>query len=448
MEANMKKWRTIGPISEKDRIVYQNILGSLVIRGGSLLLSFFTMPGYLHYFQDQGILGVWYTVLSVLTWVLNFDLGIGNGLRNTLSGAIARGDDREAQACISSAYRMTGGCVMALGILGIVLFPRWDWNRIFGIDRQLVSPAALLWVIQCTYLGILLQFFLRLICSVLYAMQKSAVNNLLSLSTTLLMLLCLWTMPDKGPEENLKQFSAAYLFFSNLPPTVATVALFCGPLKNCRPRFSTVSRGHSGGVIRLGGAFFACQILYMLIANTNEFLITRYAGPESVVQYQIYYRLFSLGSMVFTLALTPVWSAVSRAVAQGDHPWLRSLYRRLRVLSVFGVCCEFLLIVFLQWLIDLWLGDAAIRVNYGHALLFAAFGGTMLVQGALSTIANGMGKLNIQIVFYAAGFLAKAVLVPVFIRWNGSWAAIVAVNVLILLPYCIAQKRQLDKLLR
>ena len=196
MEANMKKWRTIGPISEKDRIVYQNILGSLVIRGGSLLLSFFTMPGYLHYFQDQRILGVWYTVLSVLTWVLNFDLGIGNGLRNTLSGAIARGDDREAQACISSAYRMTGGCVMALGILGMVLIPRWDWNRIFGIDRQLVSPAALLWVVQCTYLGILLQFFLRLICSVLYAMQKSAVNNLLSLSTTLLMLLCLWTMPD------------------------------------------------------------------------------------------------------------------------------------------------------------------------------------------------------------------------------------------------------------
>ena len=130
----------------------------------------------------------------------------------------------------------------------------------------------------------------------------------------------------------------------------------------------------------------------MLIANTNEFFITQYTGPEMVVEYQIYNKLFTLGSMLFGLALTPIWSVVSKAIAENDTPWLKSLYRKLKLLSWFGIFCEFLIIAVLQFVINIWLAEEAIQVNYLYATIFAVFGASMIYQCMLSSIANGMGK--------------------------------------------------------
>ena len=74
-------------ISEKNTIIYKNVIGAFAVKGASLILSLFTMPAYMRFFEDEQILGVWFTLLSVLSWILNFDLGIGNGLRNNLTSA-------------------------------------------------------------------------------------------------------------------------------------------------------------------------------------------------------------------------------------------------------------------------------------------------------------------------------------------------------------------------
>lgn len=443
----MKMSFQIKQIAEKDAIVYRNVLGAFAIKGLSLFLSLFTLPAYMRFFQDQRVLGVWYTVLSVVTWVLNFDLGIGNGLRNRLSEALARKNTAEAKAYISSAYWIIGKVVLVLTALGLLVIPQCNWNRLFNVPPELISADTLTWVVQCTFLAIALQFFLRLISSVLYAMQKSAINHVISLCTTLLMLVLLWLMPQYGPEKSLKLFSLSYLFFSNAPLAAATVILFCGPLRDCRPRRGSISREKAKSVMSLGGLFFACQITYMLIANTNEFFISQYTGPENVVEYQIYYRLFGLGGMLFSLALTPIWSVVSRAIAEKDFLWLRGLYKKLRRLTWAGVLAEFLLIGFLQLFIDLWLGQKAIRVNYIYAMVFASFGAVMLFQSTFSAIANGIGAVKLQAICYAAGFCVKLLIIPAGCRLYPSWVIVVAANVLVLIPYCFLQKRQLDKLL-
>lgn len=435
-------------LTEKDLIVYKNVFAAFTIKGLALCLSLFMMPAYMRFFEDQSVLGVWYTILSVLSWILSFDLGIGNGLRNKLSVTIAQNDAEETRAYVSSAYWMVGKIVLIAAAVGMLLLPLLDWNALFNISAELVGSSTMTYAVGCAFIGILLQFFLRLISSVIYAMQKSAVNDLLALGTSVLQLLFLLIAPNGGVEQNLRMFSTAYIVFANLPLLMATFVIFGVQLKDSRPHYRYVEKEKTRSVLSLGGVFFLCQVLYMLIANTNEFFITQYTGPEMVVEYQIYNKLFTLGSMLFGLALTPIWSVVSKAIAENDTPWLKSLYRKLKLLSWFGIFCEFLIIAVLQFVINIWLAEEAIQVNYLYATIFAVFGASMIYQCMLSSIANGMGKVKTQVVCYGIGFVLKFAIIHIGIMWTGSWIVVVLANALITVAYCVAQKIILDRMLK
>lgn len=80
----MKVWNKYKHLGENSKIVIKNVFESFVVKGLSLIVSFATTPLFIKYFNDNMVLGVWYTLLSVLIWFLNFDLGLGNGIRNNL----------------------------------------------------------------------------------------------------------------------------------------------------------------------------------------------------------------------------------------------------------------------------------------------------------------------------------------------------------------------------
>ena len=217
----------------RNRLIIKNVAASFLIKGGALLLALLTMPAYMRYFENQQILGMWFTILSVLTWVLNFDMGLGNGLRNHLVGAIAENDSMKIKKYISSAYAMIFGIVAVLLIISHVCFPFVNWNTVFNVSQAAISREVLLETVQIVFTGILLQFLLRLITSVLYALQKSAIPSLLSLITTAIILVFVLTVNSGSVEENLKMLAYANVIAVNLPLLIASIVVFRTNLKSC-----------------------------------------------------------------------------------------------------------------------------------------------------------------------------------------------------------------------
>jgi hypothetical protein len=70
----------------------KNILLMLVIRGGSILISFFLVPLTINYVNPTRY-GVWITLSSIISWFSFFDIGFGNGLRNKFAEAVAKGEN-------------------------------------------------------------------------------------------------------------------------------------------------------------------------------------------------------------------------------------------------------------------------------------------------------------------------------------------------------------------
>lgn len=435
-------------MAAKDKIIYINVLGAFAVKGASLLVSLFTMPAYMRFFTDQQILGVWFTMLSVLTWILNFDLGVGNGLRNKLVEALTSNDRNAAREYISSAYFLIGLLMLLLLGVGYYAIPYCQWHSFFNISGNTISDNVLISAVRNVYISILLQFFLRLVTAILYALQKSSVNNFITLIISLLQLIFALIAPTRSSEESLSLFSVAYIFCANVPLAVATVVVFVTSLKDIRPSWRFVRKDRAQQVLSLGGVFFICQLLYMFITATDEFFISRYTGPANVVEYQIYNKVFSLFSTIFLLAITPIWSAVSKAAAENDYLWMKKLNKNLLKMSALIAILEFLMLPFSQLLINIWLGSQAIQVNYWYAACFAFYGSMMVLQSSVSTIGNGLGMLNIQAICYAIGLAFKFLIIHFGIASTGLWIMVTLANGMILIPYCIAQEISIKRLIK
>ena len=212
--------------SAKNEIIYRNVLGAFGVKGVALVISLYTMPAYMKYFDNQQILGVWFTIVSIMSWILNFDLGIGNGLRNHLTAVLVREDYSAAKEYISSSYWLIGIIVAVFTLMGYTLMPIVAWNDIFNVETSIVSKDTMLVVVRIVFVGMMLQFFLRLITSILYALQKAAINNLIALTTSILQLLFALVAPQMETEKSLVLFAVAYVFCANIPLIIATIIVF------------------------------------------------------------------------------------------------------------------------------------------------------------------------------------------------------------------------------
>jgi len=162
----------------------KQIKRSIVFRGISALLSFATLPITIKYLGKETF-GVWSTMFATLTWVTIFDLGIGNGLRNKVAEATAEHDYIRAEEYISSGYTMLAIIISLIWALGTIAAYFTPWQSIFNTTS--IAPHALMVCIQISICGLLLNFWLGLITSILGALQKTstaafgqAISNLLS----------------------------------------------------------------------------------------------------------------------------------------------------------------------------------------------------------------------------------------------------------------------------
>ena len=432
-------------LNENTKVIAKNVLGAFTIKGISILVTFITTPLFITYFNENTtILGLWYTLLSVLIWFLNFDLGIGNGIRNNLVEALAINDFDKARRIISSGMFAVGLITIILSIVGFSIISAVELQSFFNVSSNIISPSALLLSTVYVFIAVMLRFFLTTITSVFYALQMSAINNLLALCVSVLQLLYVIFAEFNSPEHALINVSFAYIFLSNVPVLVAGLIIFSTKLKQCRPSFKYVEKYYIRAVVHVGFLFFLCQILYMLIANTNEFFVTNLFGSEFTSEYTFYYRLATLGTLIVSLALTPVWSMVTKAQKQGNYVWLSQLYRYIKFAGLVILIIQLLIVPFFPFLMRTWLGEGVVIVNHLTSIAFALFGAVFTYAAMLSTIANGLTMMRVQTICYLLAVVAKVALLYAFSSYV-SWIFVVWLNILVLIPYIVAQQISLNK---
>jgi len=403
----LKNFLTTG--QERSIIAKKNILGSLIIKGLSIVISLVVVPLTLNYLNPSNY-GIWLVLSSMVMWLSFFDIGFTQGLRNKFAVAKAKGDIQLARSYISTAYYYISIIFIIVWIVLFIVRKLVNWHSLLNIpikDEQQISTLA---VIILTYLC--LQFVLRIINTVLIADQNPAKSSFLDLLGQLISLVIIFLL-TKFTKGSLIYLGLAVGISQIIVLVFGTLFLFNNKYKIYRPSFKYIKNEYAKDLLNLGIKFFVPQIASIIQYQSASFLIAHYFNTEQVTSYNIAYKYFFTLQMVFMILLTPLWSGVTDAYHKGDFTWIKNVVKKyLLVLVPFVLAGGFMLALSAQ-VYDLWLGKNVIHIAFSISFLCYIYLSTFMFSSIFVSVINGVGALTIQFItsiVTSIGFIALSMI--------------------------------------
>jgi O-antigen/teichoic acid export membrane protein len=273
------------------------------------------------------------------------------------------------------------------------------------------------------------------------------ITNVLALIQNSSLLLFLNNVSPDSAERNIIVLAWANVICISLPDIIATVIAFSTKLRDIRPSIFFFNKEYAKSIFSLGLTFFLIQFLGLFTAQIDIF-ITRIFSSADVVEFQIYNRIFSLITLLFTLAMAPLWSAVTKAVAQKRYVWIKKLFKLIFLLSIILSLLIVAIIPILGFIFKLWLGSSAPTVNLSYAFIMAFYSSVVVFCTAWGTISMGMNIVKPYLITRGIAVLLKIPLTYALSSVLNNWSSVIFAIVLIHIPEAVATPFIVYKILK
>ena len=370
----------------------KNILYSFIFKGYAMFIQFALVPITLNYL-DKFNYGIWLVLAAILEWFSYFDIGIGHGLRNKLSEALASDDLTLAKIFTSTSYALVTIIFTGFILIFVLINPYLDWASILNVSSS--QAVELSEVVLFVFIFFCIRFILSLITPVIYAKQDPALNSFMGpLGSTL----------SLGAVILLSKFVTGSLFwiamiFSASPLLIMILfsfILYAKRYHDIVPSIKFVKFQYSYKLLGLGINFFIIHISMLVLFSSANIVITQLYGPEEVTVYNIAHRYFTIGVMISGMVTLPYWSTFTEAYFKNDIPWIRKSIRKLNLVSLLLISGLVLSFILSNFLIDFWVGDT-IKVPTLMKISLSVNVAIQLLAAPYNIFINGVSKVKLQL---------------------------------------------------
>lgn len=422
-----------GRSKERYRRVVLTAISSLSARGVTALTMLISVPLTVSYLGAERY-GMWMAISSLIAMLSFADMGIGNGLVNSIADANGRDDREEAIGYVSSAFFMLLGVALTLLLGFSILYRLVSWPTLFGVVSARaageVGPAVAMLV-----LCFLINIPLGVVERVRMGYQEGFANSI-------------WQ--SLGNLGGLGFVLLAIRLEAGLPWLVLAmagtpvVAMICNAVEQfgrrrpwLRPRLDRTDRETALKLFNVGALFFVLQILTAVGLASDNMIIARIHGLPKVAGYSVVQKLYSL-ALLPQFLVAPLWPAFSEALARREYGWARqALHRGVWISIGLAALIALPLLVFGQWIVAFWAG-AGLRPS---RMLLAGFTCQVILGaygGAMTSFLNSSQSLKRQVTFYGLASITAILLKIVLAsRWQiagVAWATVIAYGLIYAIP--------------
>ncbi|GAB3964274.1 O-antigen export protein [Spirosoma terrae] len=403
----------VNKLDTRSKKVIENIGLSFFVKIMSLGINLVLVPMTINYINPVQY-GIWLTISSVVSWMNFFDIGLGNGLRNKLTEAIALNDIEKAKIYLSTTYAV-------LLIISIVIFITFfslnrfiNWGGLF--DSNVAMNIDINNILLLIVTSFCFQFVLQTINTVLLATHKAFMSSVIMLigqSVTV----CLLYLAKKRYVGSLELLVIVLTIPQSITLLLGSIYLFKNKMRYIAPNFKSIKFMYSKEIINLGGIFFVIQIGSIVLFQTNNVIIGKILGPSYVTNFNVTYKLFSVFSIILSIIITPYWSAFTDAYVKKDYAWMRKNVKIMRLVWLFlsfGVIITYFIS---DYIFKVWIGRE-LEIEGGIALAMSIYTIMYMWQTLHTYILNGIGNLKIQLIVIS---ISSFISIPLAIMLGQIW---------------------------
>lgn len=427
--------------NNRSAIVKRNILGSLVVKGISILVTLLLIPLTLDYVSSE-LYGVWLTISSIMIWLNFFDIGFTLGLKNKLAESIALQDWAKGKSLVSTTYFMMIVIFLPLCILLEICVPLVNWASLLNIDShynlEIEKAMHILVLCFCT------QMVVNILTTVISAYQQVALSSSFTVIGNLLSLIAIFFLTQYCPP-SLLSLAFALSIMPIIVMIVASFILYYGKFREVSPSIKHINTKYIKELFRLGIKFFIIQIQMVIMYQSTNILISNLSGPNDVTAYNIAYRYISVALMLFNIILAPLWPAFTDAFTKKDYQWMNNIYKKMVKVYIISAICIVTMIAVSPIIYDLWIADKA-NIPFTMTLVVGIF---ILIQSWDSLqvmLVNGIGAVKLQTYITIIGIVLHIPLSIGIGQFIGGYGVILSM-IFITTIYAIVFTTQIRRLL-
>lgn len=429
----MQKYRSV--------LIKKNIIWSFLLKGCSGLVQLLLVPVTLFCLGNYEN-GIWMTISSLLVWIDSFDIGLGNGMRNRLTQQLAHNDIVKARATISSVYGMLAIIIIPVTILLLLFVNGIDLNVALNVGVSKVRNLKEVFSLSLVFVA--LTFVFKTIGNVYMALQLPAVNNALVVAGQVMVLATMLMLRSLNIH-SLMLTSVAYTLSPLIIYTIAFPITFYIKYPSLKPSVRLFNWQDICSLLKSGVKFFALQICGAVLFMSSNFIISKLFSPDYVTPYQIAYKYFSIIIIIFTIVVTPYWSATTEAYERKDFTWISQSMEKIRRVVFLLILALMLMVILSKPIYCLWVGSD-VHISLSMSVLMAVYVFIIIYSMSYSYILNGMTILCLQLIctiVAALAYIPLAILLSYSLGVNGILLALIIVN----MPGLIVNKIQYTKVI-
>lgn len=378
---------------DRSSLVLKNVINSIGIKGVGIVISLVLIPLSINYVGAINY-GIWLTISSVVGWMSQFDLGLGNGLRNRITADHAVKNYDDGKIYVSTTYAVMGLFSGIFFVLFLILHVFVDWTNVFNTPPELAEKVDL--IVLIVLICFCAQFVLQIIIIVLTAVHLSYKANLIQTMALVISLIGVLTLTFFF-EENLIYLVVVLAFSIVLSMLIYSFFYYFKDLKVYRPNFKKIDFGKSKDLFSIGWWFFIIQLGNLVLYQTSNLIIANVLGLEDVSVYNVVYKYFTALFMIISVILNPYWSAFADAYELKDYVWMKKSLNKLRTIFYAFFVLNALCVAISPFVFKLWLGDS-LTVPFLVTLSLGAYFVAFFWYNLHATFIFGVGKLFIQVI--------------------------------------------------
>lgn len=388
----------------------RQVLYSIFIKGISLVIGLLYVPLLLDYLTQEKY-GIWLTLTSILGWFSFLDLGMGNGLRNKLTEALAKGDFGLGRKLVSTTYAFLI-CIFSVVLIVFHLSNFFlNWNSI--LNTKTIDGRELYVLTSIVFTFFIIRFVVQIISVVYLADQKPSATNVIATLGNLISFLLVLILTRITINGDLILLGTIISAIPVILFITVSVTAFNTRYKKLKPSVKEIDFKVSKGIVNLGAKFFFMQITFIIVFTTSNFFIAQFYGPGEVAVYNVAFKYFQIPVMVFAIFMSPLWSAVTDAYAKSDYAWMKKTLKYANILSALFGAGVILMIFLSNWVYRIWVGDKIV-IPFELSVALGIYTIVDLFVTPYSYFINGIGKLKLAVLFTFFEIIIYFILIFIF----------------------------------